>query len=686
MKKLLLLLAGCLFAGSTAFAQDEAEPETPAITPGWTISANCLEPSGIETIVYNMTSTGITKTSATSEVYYADVALPVYPNHPNPKPSKYQYVISYTAEDGTQKTQTQQITQQIADGDINVTISAWLDASGNIVSYTSVANYILADTNWTGIVYLPASSTGDSNTYYFNARANNVVAAMRGLNAGSSTTQFLAGNNNQYQGIFISDMKENAGICSATIDYRNSTVVINNVSEIVLSISDYLPFVAPADVTLPSGVTAYVYDKLEDGVLYLKALDSNVVAYNTPVILKADTPDNYTLTISGDCQYNPQGVGTRTLLLDVNEENSIFYGVLQSHFLPGNAFYFNGTEFVKATNTQTVINPFSCYIIPTDAVENLDAITIVFPEEEEPVIADGYYLGSNMTASDGGEFAPNHSYMFRQGNDANTLTLTVGSVSSAAEFYVLQVTDGKTTPYSAEGYTKMIPVKSEPSLEANNESVMTLDNNYVNVTFTLILTEDGTPSTLSYNGTVNQDSWIVSPGNDQTMQSGTVTGNSIDMAVALKGAALIYIYVPSAYVNNNIYYTITEEVFDDSETDEDAVEDSDNDIEDIAPLAASDTELTPKKAYLETDAVGTFFTVGVKKGYQGEINVYTSNDVTAEPAATFTYTVSPTAVPTAVETIRATVEDGVIYNIFGQRVDESYKGIVIRNGKKYIQR
>lgn len=31
-------------------------------------------------------------------------------------------------------------------------------------------------------------------------------------------------------------------------------------------------------------------------------------------------------------------------------------------------------------------------------------------------------------------------------------------------------------------------------------------------------------------------------------------------------------------------------------------------------------------------------------------------------------------------------ESSVIYNIYGQRVDESYRGIVIKNGKKYIQK
>ena len=41
----------------------------------------------------------------------------------------------------------------------------------------------------------------------------------------------------------------------------------------------------------------------------------------------------------------------------------------------------------------------------------------------------------------------------------------------------------------------------------------------------------------------------------------------------------------------------------------------------------------------------------------------------------------------AVESVSAAkVENDVIYNVFGQRVDESYRGIVIKNGKKYINK
>jgi hypothetical protein len=44
--------------------------------------------------------------------------------------------------------------------------------------------------------------------------------------------------------------------------------------------------------------------------------------------------------------------------------------------------------------------------------------------------------------------------------------------------------------------------------------------------------------------------------------------------------------------------------------------------------------------------------------------------------------------PTAIQGVRIqpTISNDAIYNLSGQRVDENYKGVVIRNGKKYLQR
>ena len=40
---------------------------------------------------------------------------------------------------------------------------------------------------------------------------------------------------------------------------------------------------------------------------------------------------------------------------------------------------------------------------------------------------------------------------------------------------------------------------------------------------------------------------------------------------------------------------------------------------------------------------------------------------------------------TAVDNVVAPMFDNKIYNLLGVEVDETYKGIVIKNGKKYIQ-
>ena len=41
---------------------------------------------------------------------------------------------------------------------------------------------------------------------------------------------------------------------------------------------------------------------------------------------------------------------------------------------------------------------------------------------------------------------------------------------------------------------------------------------------------------------------------------------------------------------------------------------------------------------------------------------------------------------TAIQTVKTVANDGVIYNLAGQKVDANYKGVVIVNGKKMIQK
>lgn len=46
-------------------------------------------------------------------------------------------------------------------------------------------------------------------------------------------------------------------------------------------------------------------------------------------------------------------------------------------------------------------------------------------------------------------------------------------------------------------------------------------------------------------------------------------------------------------------------------------------------------------------------------------------------------TSTPTGISNA--TVTLATQDAKIYNLAGQQVDASYKGVVIKNGKKYVQ-
>ena len=53
----------------------------------------------------------------------------------------------------------------------------------------------------------------------------------------------------------------------------------------------------------------------------------------------------------------------------------------------------------------------------------------------------------------------------------------------------------------------------------------------------------------------------------------------------------------------------------------------------------------------------------------------------------YEFTGNSVTIITAINTIEADkAQDGVIYNLAGQKVDKSYKGLVIKNGKKVINK
>ena len=74
-------------------------------------------------------------------------------------------------------------------------------------------------------------------------------------------------------------------------------------------------------------------------------------------------------------------------------------------------------------------------------------------------------------------------------------------------------------------------------------------------------------------------------------------------------------------------------------------------------------------------AAGQFFAITTKAPAAGRLQtVWLDEDGNVEGDAT------------AIETVKTVVNDGVIYNLAGQKVDANYKGVVIKNGKKMIQK
>ena len=288
-------------------------------------------------------------------------------------------------------------------------------------------------------------------------------------------------------------------------------------------------------------------------------------------------------------------------------------------------------------------------------------------------IESGLYLVGNMTTEYDGGYQPNPSYKFTKEDNGN-YTLEVASMSNTDNFYVLAVSeDGTTTSYSASGYQNMIPNTSNPTLVSGTTYDMSLNDNYVNIIFTL--TPSDATYTLVYNGTVNNDVFAITPGNDKTNQSGTVDESTKTIIMQSENdAVLIYIYVPSG--STAVQYALTN-------------------ITDINSSIQALADETPE--YKNTNKYGNnIYTVSLATGTTGNLNVkYTnSNNQTIEEGP-YQYTVNR-AIPTFIDAIGA--ENGVVdvFTLQGICVKKGVKaenalydlpeGIYIVGGKKVMKR
>jgi hypothetical protein len=70
---------------------------------------------------------------------------------------------------------------------------------------------------------------------------------------------------------------------------------------------------------------------------------------------------------------------------------------------------------------------------------------------------------------------------------------------------------------------------------------------------------------------------------------------------------------------------------------------------------------------------------------EGMVSIYKKNKETAAVYQLYPITFTKTA-EAGINIIKANIQNGAIYNIAGQMVTSSYKGLVIKNGKKVIQK
>lgn len=291
--------------------------------------------------------------------------------------------------------------------------------------------------------------------------------------------------------------------------------------------------------------------------------------------------------------------------------------------------------------------------VPLDAVDKYQSSDPVTPYSTMNITGLLYLVGDLTTNDDTPDGYPNPSYRFVKstqevdGTVTDVYTLNVASVTSEDTFYLQSV--GQTYSMNmTNDATGLEPDNDNYTLEAGNETEMKLNGSYLNVTFTYIPASGA----FYYTGTPIADKFVITPGNDQTNQSGELNKDDCDIVITTRNTgALLYIYVPDDYEGNYGYYEIT--------------------VGEVAEAAIKSAPITDG-----------YFTVPVTVGTTGTINVYDSAEST-EPAATFTYKVVE-GVPTAVEILPAHEGEAVYYNLQGVKVSEPVHGnvyIKVVNGK-----
>lgn len=572
-----------------------------------------------------------------------------------------------------------------------INVNAQVDAyhAGNTYTYLGGSN-----NNFLG--GFPTQGEGSINIYYNTYNGKDTKGPF------AFTTAFYSdlwlANGSQGNNFSLSGTAPGNAVNIATITYYSEvqgtflgTIEVAQAQNITLNMNGGRTFITPLPLIVPDGVKVYEYDSYSDGTITFTQSLSGIIPSYTPVYIVGEGERVFEFVGGVDSNANLfQGKtitnGNRVYFPDIIVDDT-YCGVLNPHKIPTGSYILQDGEFkpVPETMVNPVIEPYNCYIKVSDTPAQ---ITIELKTED---VEAGYYLGGELTAEFDDD--PNPSYMFTK-TEEGTYTLEVASIPKGTTFYVIYY-DGKgnLTYYSSNSAADKDLEPGNPlNLEQGRNNTIGLGSaqntpaGYLNVTFTLTL-DESIPSTISYTGTLEQSEFYLTVGNDKTTQSGTITDDEIVMQTE-KDNATVFIYVPEGAVDvqyaldNVTEINVTpEEETGEEETDEEEANSLSTYADDVPEnlewenATPSNFESGAYEANLPTGTTGTTGTLYVR---------YTYNDET-ETSDAYTFTVTR-SVPTAVESINAEQEDGAIYNVFGQKVDENYKGIVIKNGKKYIQR
>lgn len=414
MKKLLLLTASALLTLG-AFAQ-ESGSDNPAAESQWKVILNCTEPADLKGIrVFDMTATGAQ--NGGNDIYSATFTIDEVAGG---KSGKYWLYIADSSDSNYEQNLLDKNFKNFTaygpayyvapnTGSRTITVSMFKNTKG-VQAMWSINSYGLANSKRSALAYFTPNDTAGVRTAYFNNPADK--AEFKGIQGiKESTTNYIVGTN--YDNFTWTPKAKgwSVGVYKASLDYSKMSLTVEPATTIDVDIDGFTTFVAPCNVTLPEGVTAYTLtynaeapaaytDEADNGVLDAVRIDGNAIAAHTPVVLKANTAGKYTLTLTGDATYTTEG-DQPYIIVDSTSENNVLVGVHQPHNVSdgtttgetNDAVHYldNGTftvwDSAKSTDVKGkvvnwhIVYPFSAYVnLPAD-VARPSTLTVNFPAD-----------------------------------------------------------------------------------------------------------------------------------------------------------------------------------------------------------------------------------------------------------------------------------------------------------------